>query len=645
MAFDTVLIANRGEIAWRVIRTAKRMGYKTVALYTDADRDAPHVSAADQAIHLEDQPGGKEPYLDIERIVDAAHAAGAGAVHPGYGFLSENAAFSEACAKSGLVFIGPDAEAIHLMGDKGAAKRRMETADVPCVPGYQGEDQSEATLKTEAEKIGAPVLIKAVAGGGGRGMRRVDDLAEFDEALASARSEAQNAFGSGDVILERALDRVRHVEVQVMADSHGNVVHLGERDCSSQRRNQKVIEEAPSPAVDADLRARLGEAAVRAAAAIDYRGAGTLEFLLTPEGAFYFIEMNTRLQVEHPVTEAITGLDLVEWQLRIAAGEPLPLAQDEISFAGAAIEARLYAEDPAEGFMPQTGTITEWREPNMEGLRIDHGVCTGLAITPRYDPMIAKVIASGETREAARQRLIAGLSELRVAGFTTNKPFLVQCLLSDAFATGEVDTGFIDRLALPSRPPEFETIALAMAYWLECRKWRSAPDDWSTMGVVSRAFGVVLEGDERQLQVRAAGDTIYMEGFAPVTIQHDNGDVVAATIDGHTHGLHAWFDGAELVADFGSMAVRVAPEARDWDDGADGGNDMTITAPMDGRIVSVEVAAGDAVEPGQAVLILEAMKMEHRIRTAAAGAVGTISVAVDDQVARGDVLLQLEESA
>ena len=415
MSFGKVLVANRGEIAWRVMRTAKAMGYRTVAVYSDADKDAPHVAFADEAVRIGPSPVG-ESYLSIDRILEAAHKSGADAVHPGYGFLSENEAFAAACEKAGLVFIGPPPAAIAAMGNKAAAKRRMIDAGVPCVPGYQGADQSDANLEKEARKIGLPVMVKAAAGGGGRGMRLVEREADLLEAIRTARTEAESAFGSGELILEKAVVDARHVEIQVFADAHGNVIHLGERDCSVQRRHQKVIEEAPSPAVNADLRRRMGAAAVAAARAIGYRGAGTVEFLLGADGAFYFLEMNTRLQVEHPVTEAITGQDLVAWQLKVAMGEKLPLTQEQVTFSGHAIEVRLYAEDAYAGFLPQTGRIDVWRPATGPGVRIDHGMKDGLAISPFYDPMIAKVIAHGATREEARTRLVRALRETVVLG-------------------------------------------------------------------------------------------------------------------------------------------------------------------------------------------------------------------------------------
>src|SRR5215813_2235847 len=448
-SFAKILVANRGEIAWRVMRTAKAMGYRTVAIYSEADREAPHVEFADEAVCIGAPPVG-ESYLNIANILKAAHTSGADAIHPGYGFLSENAEFAAACEKAGLVFIGPPPAAIAAMGNKAAAKRRMIEAGVPCVPGYQGADQSDTALEKEARKIGLPVMVKAAAGGGGRGIRLVERESDLPEAIRTARAEAESAFGSGELILEKAVVDARHVEIQVFADAHGNVIHLGERDCSVQRRHQKVVEEAPSPAVDADLRRQMGSAAVAAARAIGYRGAGTVEFLLASDGAFYFLEMNTCLQVEHPVTEMITGQDLVAWQLKVAAGEKLPLSQDQVSFSGHAMEARLYAEDAYAGFLPQTGRVDVWRPATGAGVRIDHGMKEGLAISPYYDPMIAKVIAHGATREEARTRLVRALRETVVLGPTTNRHFLIRLLEHPQFAAGQATTAFLAKHAFPA---------------------------------------------------------------------------------------------------------------------------------------------------------------------------------------------------
>src|SRR4030088_3521890 len=440
--FRTILIANRGEIALRIMRTARRLGYGVVAVYSNVDRDTPHVRAADKAIWIgEALPA--QSYLRIDAIIAAARAGGADAIHPGYGFLAEKADFAKACRDAGLVFIGPSPEAINAMGNKASAKETMQAAGVPCIPGYQGADQSNATMLAEARKIGFPLMIKAVAGGGGRGMRLVADAAGFSDALHSARSEAQSAFGDAAVILERAIPDPRHIEIQVFGDRHGNAIHLGERDCSVQRRHQKLIEEAPSPAVSPELRARMGAVAVAAIKSLRYEGAGTLEFLLDTSGEFYFMEMNTRLQVEHPVTEAITGLDLVELQLRVASGEPLDLRQDDIRFSGHAIEVRLCSEDAAHDFVPQSGRMALWQMP--EGIRVEHAMQSGSEVSPFYDSMIAKLISYGSTREEVRGKLICALEQTAAFGVTTNQGFLISCLRHPAFAKGKATTAFIGK--------------------------------------------------------------------------------------------------------------------------------------------------------------------------------------------------------
>ena len=441
--FDSVLVANRGEIAVRVIRSAQQQGYRAIAVYSEADADARHVAVADEAV-LIGPPAVAESYLDPERILEAARRTGAQAIHPGYGFLSENAAFAQACAEAGLVFIGPTPAAIDIMGNKAASKRRMLEAGVPCIPGYQDPDQSDEALVAAARAIGAPLMVKAAAGGGGRGMRLVESLDVLSEALAAARSEAENAFGSGELILEKAVIRPRHVEIQVFGDNEGNVIHLGERDCSVQRRHQKVVEEAPCPVMTDALRAAMGEAAVNAARSIDYVGAGTVEFLLDADGEFYFLEMNTRLQVEHPVTEMITGIDLVALQFRIAQGYPLPMSQDDVTLTGHAIEVRLYAEDSSNDFLPATGRAVLWQPPSGEGIRVDHGLRTGQDVSPFYDPMIAKIIAYGEDRQTALRRLVRALENTVLFGVPNNRRFLIDVLGREDFAAGAATTAFIE---------------------------------------------------------------------------------------------------------------------------------------------------------------------------------------------------------
>lgn len=444
MSFETILVANRGEIALRIMRSCRRLGYRTVAVYSEADAQAPHVAAADAAVCI-GAARAQDSYLCIPRILDAARASGAQALHPGYGFLSERAEFAQAVLDAGLVFIGPSPSSIAAMGNKRAAKRRMLAAGVPCIPGHDGADTRDDELQAAAAAIGLPVMIKAAAGGGGRGMRRVAHDTELAAAIASARAEAQKFFGSGELLVEKAVDDGRHVEIQVFGDSHGNLVHLGERDCSVQRRNQKLIEESPSPAVDAPLRERMGAAAIAAARAVNYVGAGTVEFMLAPDGQFYFLEMNTRLQVEHPVTEMIYDLDMVEWQLRVARGESLPLSQAQIDARrrGWAIEVRLCAEDPARNFLPQTGRVTCWSYPKADGLRIDHGLAEGITVSPYYDSMLGKLIAHGADRDEARLRLVALLENTVLTGIHTNRSFLMEVLAHPAFCAGEVTTGFI----------------------------------------------------------------------------------------------------------------------------------------------------------------------------------------------------------
>jgi len=618
MNFSKVLVANRGEIAWRVMRTARAMGYRTVAVYSDADKDAPYVAFADEAVRIGPPPVG-ESYLSIDRILDAARRSGADAIHPGYGFLSENEAFASACEAANVTFIGPPPAAIGAMGNKAAAKRRMIDAGVPCVPGYQGADQSDANLEAEARQIGLPVMVKAAAGGGGRGMRLVERDGDFLEAIRTARTEAESAFGSGELILEKAVVDARHVEIQVFADAYGNVIHLGERDCSVQRRHQKVIEEAPSPAVDPGLRARMGEAAVAAARAIGYRGAGTVEFLLGADGAFYFLEMNTRLQVEHPVTEAITGLDLVEWQLRVARGEKLPLTQEQVSFNGHAIEVRLYAEDAYAGFLPQTGRIDVWRPATGPGVRIDHGMTDGLAISPYYDPMIAKVIAHGATREEARVRLIRALAETVVLGPTTNRHFLIRLLKHPDFAAGEATTSFLVKHQFPA--PEIDEAhwnAAANFLWQDsAQKYPPSMRGWRNSNPEPTPIRLAAGGKERLMQIRTAD---------PMEVP-----------------FH--IDGNDILVDLDALTVRFTDKTYAPPETAVAGSDGKLRAPMDGRIVAIKVAPGDKVVRGQTLIVLEAMKIQHQLKAALDAKVEAISVLEGQQVSNRTVLVAMEPDA
>jgi geranyl-CoA carboxylase alpha subunit len=661
MPFSTVLVANRGEIAVRVISGARALGYRTVAVYSRADAAAPHVRLADRAVEIGPAPA-RESYLDGARILAAARAAGADAVHPGYGFLSENAGFARACAEAGLVFIGPPPEAIALMGNKRQAKLRMERAGVPCVPGYSGPDGSDAALLAAAQRIGPPIMVKAAAGGGGRGMRRVADLAALPAALSAARAEAESAFGSGELILERALTRPRHVEIQVFADTQGNVLHLGERDCSVQRRHQKVLEEAPSPVLTPELRARMGEAAVRAAREIRYVGAGTVEFLLDEDGSFHFLEMNTRLQVEHPVTELVTGLDLVAWQFRVAAGEPLPLTQEQVRFSGHAIEARLYAEDPYAGFLPQSGRVAAWLPAGGPGVRVDHGLGSGgLAepeeISPHYDPLVAKVIAHGATREEARRRLIRALEDSVLLGPPNNRAFLVALLSHPDFAAGRATTAFIEErfgpgLERPAPPPALVALAALLPFAAASGgKWQTRPQGgeavlaWqggmartAVTGLPAGDFSVTLGAGTPEAATYAMALLERVEALPGVERLRYACDGVQATAHAARIGEDTYLQcggSAETFREVPQGVAAARPEA------APGRR----LAPMTGRIVAVRARVGEAVVKGQCLVVLEAMKMQHEFPAPADGVVIALPVAVGDQVAARQLLFELGPSA
>jgi 3-methylcrotonyl-CoA carboxylase alpha subunit len=661
--FRKILIANRGEIACRVMRTARRMGVRTVAVYSDADRDARHVRLAHEARRI-GPPPARESYLDIEAILAAASDTGAEAIHPGYGFLSENEDFARACAKAGLVFIGPTPEAIAAMGDKSAAKRLMEKARVPLVPGYHGEKQDAAHLAKEVERIGYPVLIKASAGGGGKGMRIVRSGGEFKAALEGAQREAKAAFGDARVLIEKYLERPRHIEVQVFGDTRGNLVYLFERDCSVQRRHQKVLEEAPAPGMSEKRRNEMGEAAVAAARAVQYVGAGTVEFIAEQDGRFYFMEMNTRLQVEHPVTEMITGLDLVEWQLRVAAGEPLPRAQQDLAIRGHAVEARLYAEDPARDFLPQTGRLAHLCFPeDAADLRTDAGVEAGAAITPHYDPMIAKLVAWGPDRPAALARLASALDEVEIAGLRTNVEFLARTLRCRAFTQGELDTGLIERNRaelLPARSAlPAETLAAAAVAELfaeeDAARRRAAPsgdphspwhrvDGWRLNQDSHHAFAFA-EGEERHpatvhfgeagLRIDIGGNnrTLEFERLADGRL--------LVRLDGRAAKARAVRDGRDWHVFLGGTHRRLTlhDELEGLDIDAGGGS---LAAPMPGKVIAVLVKRGDRVHKGAPLLILEAMKMEHTIFAPGDGEVKEIHYAAGEQVAEGAELLRLE---
>ncbi len=647
--FHKILIANRGEIALRVMRTARALGYRTVAVYSTADRGARHVREADQAVCIgEALPS--QSYLCIDKIVAAAELSEADAIHPGYGFLAENAGLASACRDKGIVFIGPSAEAITAMGHKAGAKQLMMDAGVPCVPGYQGEDQSEERLAEEADRVGFPVMTKATAGGGGRGMRQVYTVREFPDALRSARSEAESAFGDPEVILERAIVEPRHIEIQIMADRHGNVIHLGERDCSIQRRHQKVVEEAPSPAVSAQLREEMGAAAVAAAQAIEYEGAGTLEFLLDREGNYYFMEMNTRLQVEHPVTEAITGLDLVELQLGVAAGEKLPIDQSQVHFSGHSIEVRLCAEAPAQSFMPQSGVMRLWRMP--ERIRVEDALTSGAEIPPFYDSMIAKLISTGRTRDEARRRLVSALEDAVALGVETNQAFLIRCLTHPTFARGNATTDFVaaheDDLLAADEATEAKARALAavLLYATDAqgRYGRGVSRITHRLPLI---FRFDTNGGPCTANVARTDDGRFAVTFDEQALELQliavEGADVHFSCDGLTERAVMVRDQAHLLFRYRGSAYRIldhtyAAAAREGEAGGDG----KIRASMNGRVVAVQVSVGDTVEAGQPVLTLEAMKMEHVHVTPIAGEVVAINVAEGEQVAAARVVAEIE---
>jgi len=631
-----LLIANRGEIACRIIRTARRMGIATVAVHSDADAHAPHVRAADEAVRI-GPPPARESYLLADRILAAAKASGADAIHPGYGFLSENADFAETVRRAGLIFVGPSDQAIRVMGLKDSAKTRMKGAGVPVTPGYMGEDQSLARLERMAELVGYPLLIKAVAGGGGKGMRPVTDRSGFTEALLGAKREAAAAFGNDSVMLEKLIGRPRHVEVQIFGDSHGNIVHLFERDCSIQRRHQKVIEEAPAPGLSDRLRHVLGIAAATAGHAIGYENAGTVEFILDMDDTddagdpkFYFMEMNTRLQVEHPVTEAITGQDLVEWQIRIARGEMLPLMQDALAVRGHAVEARLYAENPERGFLPSTGTLTRLSFP--ADARIDTGVEQGGEVTVHYDPMIAKIITHGATRAEAMARLVAALDATQVEGLSSNRAFLARLASHPAFLAQEIDTGFIGRheaSLFETPPPSSAVIAAAaehvMAGWPGGQGFASP----FRLNLPSASHFALwsADGAEHRLEARANG--LFLNGEGPVSA--DPRTILVAT-------------GAGLEARRNGRAWRFDTESPAWSGpGAAGPADGSITAPMPGKVIGLFVQPGDMISAGDRLLVLEAMKMEHRLTAPFDGVVDSVAVAAGAQVSEGTLLIELRK--
>jgi 3-methylcrotonyl-CoA carboxylase alpha subunit len=645
---DTLLVANRGEIACRVMGTAKAMGITTVAVHSAIDANARHVREADLAINL----GGAKPadsYLRIDALIAAAKASGAQAIHPGYGFLSENAGFARAIEAAGLLFLGPPASAIDAMGSKSAAKALMEAAGVPLVPGYHGEAQDVETFRAAAEVIGYPVLLKAAAGGGGKGMKVVERESELAEALASAQREAQSSFGDSRMLVEKYVLKPRHVEIQIFADQHGHCLYLNERDCSIQRRHQKVVEEAPAPGLSAELRRAMGEAAVKAAQAIGYVGAGTVEFLLDERGDFFFMEMNTRLQVEHPVTELITGLDLVAWQIRVARGEALPISQEQVPLIGHAIEVRLYAEDPDNDFLPATGTLALYREAKAgPGRRVDSGVGEGDEVSPFYDPMLGKLIAWGENREEARLRLLAMLKETCVGGVRTNLAFLSRVLAHPAFANAELDTGFIPRHEAQLLPPPSEFPAefwqLAAEAFVQSETPHLRHDDYYSPWASHNGLRLGLPAEtDLHLSCHNERQVVRLRHASAATAQLQ-GETLQVERDGLRRQHLAIRRGDSLYLQFGDelrSIQRVDPVAEVEASHQHHGG---LTAPMNGSIVRLLVEAGQLVEAGTALVVLEAMKMEHSIRAPQAGTVKALYCSEGELVSEGTVLVELEEA-
>ncbi|MEO4108462.1 acetyl/propionyl/methylcrotonyl-CoA carboxylase subunit alpha [Acinetobacter pittii] len=645
MKFSKVLIANRGEIAVRVMQTAKAMGYQTVAVYSDADRNARHVQEADEAVYI-GASKVSESYLSIGKIIDACKKTGADAVHPGYGFLSENTDFAQACIDNQITFIGPTASAIELMGSKRLSKIAMIEAGVPCIPGYEGDRQDLEYLATQAEQIGFPIMVKASAGGGGRGMRLVQQASELVEALQTARSEAENAFGSGELILEKAVIAPRHVEIQVFGDTHGNYVYLFERDCSIQRRHQKVVEEAPCPVMTPELRQQMGEAAVAAAKACAYIGAGTVEFLLDTSGAFYFLEMNTRLQVEHPVTELITGLDLVEWQLRVANGEQLPLQQHELTLNGHAIEVRLYAEDPRQDFLPQTGQVLRWQPATLPNVRIDHGMLATDEVSPFYDPMVAKVIAYGKTREDAIRLLARAVDDCVLLGVNSNKQFLVNLLRHPIVVAGDTNTAFIQQhfqndSSLHKQVLSLETLAIAAALFSQSKGTVA----WQTGLGVSLPLTLKYDEQQIQLQLSSVNNTFtaqLCDQTVCIEVLERTPEQLVYLIDGVRRRVQYVLDGDQLYLDRenGNVAIRnvtyAAPEI------ADVAGDGNIRAPMDGAVVNILVNKGDQVVKGQTLLVLEAMKIQQQIKSDVDGVVEDVLGQQGQQVKKRQMLFSIQ---
>ncbi|MGB5703959.1 MAG: acetyl-CoA carboxylase biotin carboxylase subunit [Polyangiales bacterium] len=652
-----ILIANRGEIARRIMRTCRKMGISTVAVYSDADAAMPFVAEADEAVRLGPAPS-TESYLRIDKILEAAALTGSDAIHPGYGFLAENAAFADACAEAGVIFIGPTPDAIRSMGSKREAKALVAKAGVPVIPGYDGANQDPAVLAEKAIEVGFPVLLKASAGGGGKGMKLVREEAGLADGIASAAREGLSAFGDGTLLVEKYIDDPRHVEIQILGDGHGNLIHLNERECSIQRRHQKIIEEAPSPALNAALRQQMGEAAVRCGKAIGYQNAGTVEFILAPDRGFYFLEVNTRLQVEHPVTECLTGLDLVEEQIRVAQGEPLRTSQEAVRFEGAAVEVRLYAEDPSAGFLPQSGKVVDWDLPSVEGLRVDSGVETGSEVGIHYDPMLAKIITSGETRDIALQRMRGALRSLSVQGLTTNREFLLRVLDHPAFIAGEIDTHFIERHlgdGLADEPSEVNSLRAAVVAALAEQQQRDlerelvpdVPSGWRNN--YHSPQWVEYAAGERDLRVeyRHLGDNRFS-----VSVGDEARDLSVVSWEppyltfedgAHRQRARVVFDADRVFVHSAGFDATLHRKPRFPDKllAVPAGG---CIAPMPGKVIELRVAEGDSVQAGQVLLIMEAMKMEHTVTAPHDGTVAQVSVAAGDQV-DADALLAVVEPA
>ncbi|MEH6583770.1 MAG: acetyl-CoA carboxylase biotin carboxylase subunit [Halioglobus sp.] len=649
--FHKVLVANRGEIALRIIRCARAMGIETVAVYSEIDRSSPHVLAADEAVCIGPAPADQS-YLSCDRLLDAAKRTAATMIHPGYGFLSENADFASASQQAGLIFIGPPSEIIELMGSKRAAKQVAQAAGIPCIPGYQGTDQSESRFLEEAERIGYPVMIKASYGGGGRGMRLVRDASELGEQITSARSEAESTFANGELILEKALIDARHIEFQIFADQHGNAVHLGERDCSVQRRHQKVLEESPSPFINEDRRRKMGETAVSLVKHCKYVGAGTVEFMVDNDGKFYFLEMNTRLQVEHPVSEMVTNVDLVSWQFKVACGETLPLAQDDITLKGHAIEMRLYAEDPAQHFLPQTGLIQRWQPTVREGLRVDHGIAEGLEVSSFYDPMLAKIIAHGEDRDTALRRLYCGLKDTTLLGVKTNKAYILGLLKSPAFSSGNYSTTMMERY-LAEKAQSVSSEAIDIAAGLAAVVFHHTQLDQNKRGAIApRPVHYLLLARQHRFAIELSapqdsGRTVYQLELGGNRREIELVDVGQQTCT-------AVIEGIRLTVPFAESGNRLSLEFEDMHFSFENfsylsnaehsvGGDGNLVAEMEGVIVAVLCRENETVSAEQPVLVMEAMKMEHQILAGTEGVIGAIKVQAGDTVVAQQLLATVRE--